>query len=143
MNAAAERAILLAIAYEWTHLAEIYRPWGVWIHRHAPLPPDASELATPINSAWFLDEHGLRRQDVSSYERYLYLIHANLPGYEMQLRKNNRRTYEIGLAGFAPYQVGDAAYLETLWAPLWARGRRVVYNEQSGRLERLRGLWQA
>jgi len=58
MNVAAERAILLAIAYEWTHLDDIYRPWGVWIHRHAPLPPDASELVTPVNAVWFLDEHG-------------------------------------------------------------------------------------
>jgi len=50
MNPEAERAILLASASEWTHLDDIYRPSGVWIHRHEPLPPDANELVTPVKA---------------------------------------------------------------------------------------------
>jgi hypothetical protein len=52
----------------------------------------------------------------------------------------NSQYYAIGRAAFAPFVDSQDVYLETNWAGLWGKGRRLTLTPE-GLIERSQDLW--
>jgi len=138
------------IKEEWQGLPVEWKPWGVWITLHTPLPAEADGLVQPtctLCRAWFLEESTSRPQERSiwAFTRF-WIMHFERPwdaaGCARGDPRFSARCYPIGMAAFAPYADTPDIYLQTIWGGLWGFGRRLTATAD-GRIEPLQGLWIA
>lgn len=110
--------LLALVEREWLSLSEAYRPFGVWTRQYAPLPKEADQVdpASLSKSVWFLDEKGLRVENVWKWLSFLTM--QDFVGS----RHTGDRTFAIGLAAFALYENQRHCCSEMQWGPRWGQG---------------------
>lgn len=119
MLTAPEQTPPARIARDWRRVREGDRPWGVWIRRYPPLATqvDRLDVRRLPEAVWFLDDGGLRLEDIYRWMRFLHLR----PTDDSDA---GRRLFAIGRAAFAPYEEEECWYVETLWGPRHGTGSR-------------------
>lgn len=145
MAALRERVLLEWIQAEYLSLPEgLKPPDGIWIRRYPPVPPDTQDVNDTTmfpHAVWFVDQHGLRRENVWKWRR-LVTVQWEKPWCQRTWAEPNAvfgQRFLIGLAAFAPYVDGSGFYMETQWAGLFGHGWRVSISD-TGVMSRS-GLW--
>lgn len=136
-STAQEKQLLTVIKLEWRSLSDIYRSFGVWVRRYAAMPSEA-EYVDPRSfpeAVWFLDENGLKQENVWKWVRFVTMRDFALSNYDA-----GRRTFSIGLVALAPYAEEERCYMETIWGNRWGMGSQVRFHSD-GRAYRAERLW--
>jgi hypothetical protein len=133
MTETQEAALLRRIAIEWRRVQEDGRPWGVWVRRYAPVPPDfdGSRFRELPERAWFLTEEGMTVQSPWAYRRFEVVQGGRLWCLRFWPEPNplfSTQLHHIGSAAFAPYRDLKGVYLEWQWGGLWGRGWRCTFS---------------
>lgn len=148
LDSEAIERLLHFIVGEWQAVPEQWRPWGVWITLHAPLPASVDmlsdrEMTRSVRAAWFLKDGIPQPRSIWEFIRFI-VVHSQQP---WNMRRDpvpdavfSTRRHEIGLAAFAAFIDSPEIYLDTVWGGLWGRGRKVIVNVQ-GQVEERQLLW--
>ena len=94
---------------------------------------------------WFLDDEGLRVENVWKWVRFVAMqgfvsirFDAQRPTLQ-SVGDAGRRAFSIGLAAFAFYEDGKGCYSETQWGPRYGQGLR--WTIKNGSLCERERLW--
>lgn len=139
------QAILNLIIEEWEKLPTRYKPPCVWIRQYPAIPLEVDELNDLTMFArrvWFLDNKGLREENVWKWRRFAVV--QTQPLWAMGRDKISNpvwgHPHEIGVAGFAPYLNSDKFYVEMSWGNRYGSGWQVTIDE-NGKAQRERMTW--
>lgn len=128
MDETQRQACLGELLANWKALGEEFRPPSVWIAEHGPVSlanaSDDSSYASPVVTAWRLNDHGLARRDPQEYVRFMTVqtgVHWAWGTPPRGIFHNTGR-HPIALAGFAPIAATDLIALHYIWGGLFGRG---------------------
>ncbi len=132
-----QQHVLRYIAHEWTHLPVGTRPWGAWIGLFETLAPTtdcilAHPVASALRTAWFLDERGVFERDVWEFARF-WAVQIERPWFggtygPSRPKPSADDDLPLRRATFALIEGESAIHVETMWAPLYGAGQRVILN---------------
>lgn len=136
LSTSIQNKIVKFIIFNWNTLPFNSKPWGIWIRYYLAIPfnQDCNFYGDPI-AVWFIAENGKKEKNIWDWKRF-ETIHFIQPWCMKIFREPYSKTiattnkiYEIGFAGFAPFESQNDFYIEFIWGGLSAFGYRVVVDE--------------
>lgn len=126
----------------WRRAPAELRPPLLWIGRYEPIPSPNDPMHTPIMRAWLLSADGLEARPSSDLARFLTVHHERpwASGLGPTGSPVFGRTFEIGVAGFAPVLGTETALVEYTFGGCNGLGTLHGPNG-AGQLEELQMVW--